>query len=812
MRFSSLHGVFRFLFALLLLLVAPHFASAQSPAKNDDGTVTIVVGGANPRWGIPDRNATSPAERARRTVFDAFSHKYPNIKLARYSSLALQGPAAESGILMAFAGGAAPDIVYVNFRQLRNYVGQGFLRPLNDLMAQNPDAMERVQPAIKKELDVDGQFYSVPYAQYVQALYYRKDLFRAAGLNPNQPPANWDEFYADCQALTDQEKGQWGFEFETGEEAYYWINFLWSAGGDIAREKPNGDYTAVFNSPEGKEALDYYRKLMLAPWTDKNGKQWKGVSTRTSTRRQDIVSGKVGMWFAYQSDDIANMNQFELNPSLIGIAPMPKGPSGKTANEMNAAMWGINSAVKDPAKLAACWTFLRFMASEEAAQIRTRAYVENGLGQLVNPSELHKWGYDEYITAAQKPWMKTNRDLFKTGKPEPNGPNMAFIYKLVNEPLDRALLYPDLSSQQILDEAVYKTNTKLLNYTPPAVMARKRLIAWSIVAVLGGVLAFFATRLVVTTIRIARLRRANANGATTPALPLRTHLTAWAFMAPAVGSVALWAYVPLARGMLMAFQDYRVLGNSRFIGMDNFIEAVGQDTFWRGVFNSFGFTAYLLLLGFFLPIGIALLLHEIPRGKVLFRILYYLPAVTTSVVVAMLFKQFWDPTPHGLANSVLGALHLPNDHKWLQDPSEAMFAVVVPIVWASAGPGCIIYLAALQGIPDEMYEAADLDGASFWTKVFRITIPTLSPLILINLVGATIAAFKIMEPVLVQTGGGPDYRTHTVGLEVWQNAFIYLKFGYATAAAWLMGMVLISLTVYQLRVLQNVRYSAGSRS
>lgn len=797
--------LFLFLPAVFLLFVAPWTARAQNtPAQ----TVTIRVGGANPAWGIPDRNATSPSERARRSVFDAFSRKYPHIKLERYSSLALQGPAAESGLLMAYAGGTAPDVVYVNFRQLRNYVGQGFLRPLNDLWAQNPDTLKRVQPAVKKELQVNGGLFSVPSAQYVQALYYRKDLFRAAGLDPSRPPTNWEEFYQACKALTNQEKGQWGFAFEEGTEAYYWINFLWSAGGEVAVQTPNGPYLAAFNTPEGATALEFYRRLHLAPWTDKNGKTWRGVATLTTTRKQEISAGKIGMWFAYQSDDIANMNQFDLNPSLLGIAPLPKGPTGITANEINAAMWGINSAVKEPAKVAACWAFLRFMASEEAAQVRTRAYVENGLGQLVNPSELQKWGYDEYITSAQKPWMKANRELFKTGKPEPNGPNMAFIYTLMNEPLDQALLYPDRPAKQILDAAVYKINTKLVNYTPPQEMARKRFWAWSVLAVLGGILAFFLSRAVARLVRA--VRRHDKLADTGPRLPLRVHLTAWAFMVPAVASVAVWAYLPLGRGMLMAFQDYRILGNSRFIGMDNFIEAFGQETFWRGIINSVYFTGWLLGLGFFLPIILALLLNEIPRGKVLFRVLYYLPAVTTSVVVAMLFKQFWQPTPQGLANTILG-LFGQAPHKWLQDPAEAMFAVVVPLVWASAGPGCIIYLAALQSIPDEMYEAADLDGAGFWTKIFRVTLPTLAPLIIINLVGATVAAFKIMEPVLVQTGGGPDNATYTIGLEVWYNAFMYLKFGYATAAAWLMGTLLIGLTIYQLRVLQNVRYSAGSR-
>jgi ABC-type sugar transport system permease subunit/ABC-type glycerol-3-phosphate transport system substrate-binding protein len=801
--------LYLFLAVLLTLIIGGGPARAQNSVQ----PVTIRVGGAYAGWGIPDRNATSPSDRARRAVFDAFSRKYPYIKLERYSSIAIQGPAAESGILMAYAGGTAPDIVYVNFRLLRNYVGQGFLRPLNDLLAQDPDTLKRVQPAIRNEIFVDGKLYSVPSGQYVQALYYRKDLFRAAGLDPNKPPANWDEFYAVCQALTDQEKGQWGFAFEQGTESYFWINFLWSAGGEVVERRADGTYIATFNSPGGVAALEFYRKLLLGPWKDESGKEWKGVATRSSTRRQDIMAGKIGMWFAYQSDDIANMNQYDLNPSLLGIAAMPKGPTGKTANEINAAMWGINSAVKDPKKLAACWEFLKYMASDEAAEVRVKAYVENGLGQLVNPVELERWGYTEYITAAQKPWIEASKQLFTTGKPEPNGPNMAFIYKLLNDPLDQAILYPNRPAKAILDASVEKINTKLLNYVPPAEMAAKRRNATLIAALIIGVAVFFIARAIRNALRVRTSVRPGAN------LPSSVHLSAWLFMAPAVLSIALWAYFPLLRGTLMAFQDYKILGGSEWIGLDNFIEAVGQDTFRIGLKNAFLFTVWLLGLGFCLPIILALLLNEIPKGKVFFRILYYLPAVTTSVVVAMLFKQFWDPTPNGLANSLKLFFDpvIPNflwpdgPQKWLQDPAQAMFAVVVPLVWAGAGPGCIIYLAALQGIPDEMYEAADLDGAGFFTKIWRITIPTLMPLIVINLVGATVGAFKIMEPVLVQTGGGPDNATYTIGLEVWYNAFMYLKFGYATAAAILMGLLLIGLTMYQLRVLQNVRFAGGNR-
>lgn len=799
-------------FAIALISLVASSANAQQ-TEAAAGPVTVTVGGANPAWGIPSPNATSPAERARRVVFDTFSKTHPEIRLQRYASLRIQGPAAESGILMAYAGGTAPDVVYVNLRQLRNYASQGFLRPLDDLIAQNPDTLERVQDRIKERLSIDGHIYSVPYAQYVQALYYRKDLFRAAGLNPNKPPKDWDEFYQYAQKLTDPAKGQFGFTFEQGSESYYWINFLWQAGGDISAKDASGKELASFNTPEGVNALEFYRKLLLTKYPGKDGKEQTGVAARTSTRRQDISAGKIGMWFAYQSDDVANMNQFDLNPSLLGIAAMPKGPTGISGNEINAGMWGINATVKDPKKLAACWQFIRYMASEEAAKIRCTAYVENGLAQLVNPNELQRWGYEEYITPIQRPWMEASKSLFASGRPEPNGPNMAFIYNLMNEPLDQAILYPTRDAKQILDASVAKINTKLLNYTPPGELAKQRAIAYVIFGAIVLGITLLVGRTVYTALQVAKLRQRNADAAKAVkrgGIPLRVHLSAWAFMLPAVLSIAIWAYLPLLRGLVMAFQDVQILGNSRFVGLDNFIEAAGQETFRIGMKNAFLFTAYLLTLGFFLPVVIALLLNEIPKGKTFFRVLYYLPAVTTSVVTAMLFRQFFDPSPNGLANTLLGVFGQ-EPAKWLQDPALAMFSVVVPIVWAGAGPGSVIYLAALQSIPDEMYEAADLDGAGFWTKIFQVTLPTLSPLLIINLVGATVAAFKIMEPVLVQTGGGPDYATHTVGLEIWQNAFIYLKFGYATAAALIMGALLIGLTMYQLRVLQNVRFSAGNK-
>jgi len=194
-------------------------------------------------------------------------------------------------------------------------------------------------------------------------------------------------------------------------------------------------------------------------------------------------------------------------------------------------------------------------------------------------------------------------------------------------------------------------------------------------------------------------------------------------------------------------------------------------------------------------------------------------AVTTGLVIMFLWKQFYDPTPHGLLNQIVAifarglrflGLHLhPAPIDWLGDPRMAMVAVIVPIVWAGMGPGCLIYLAALRGIPEEIYEAADLDGAGILSKVRNVTLPYLKPLIIINFVGAFIAAARSFDAVFVTTGGGPVFSTHVAGLEIWMSAFLYLKFGYAVAMAWIVGALLVGFTLFQLRILSRVQFKTA---
>jgi multiple sugar transport system permease protein len=414
------------------------------------------------------------------------------------------------------------------------------------------------------------------------------------------------------------------------------------------------------------------------------------------------------------------------------------------------------------------------------------------------------------------------KSLFDHGKHEAIGKGVQMIYLGLDEPLVEYALYPDRDPKEILDRAAAAVDAKMLGYVPEDVMRQRRAAAYGAVAGLLGVAFVTAFWLIRGKLRMPKLGMAQAAGSRSR----RHQIVTWLFLLPALASIALWAYVPLARGLTMAFQDYKITQPPRWVGMDNFIEAAAQQSFWIGMLNSLEYVALSLGIGFFLPIILAIMLSEIPWGKTLFRTLYYLPAVTSGLVIIFMWRQFYAAGADGLFNQLLssgagawngfaGLLHLPWHFDtnvaidWLNDPKWAMIAVVLPGIWAAAGPGSIIYIAALKMVPESLYEAADLDGAGVWHKITRIALPSIKPLIVINLVGAFIGSFKSMESIFVLTGGGPLQRTHVIGLEIWYNAFVYLKFGYATAAAWMMGILLIGFTLYQLRILRNVRFGVG---
>ncbi len=789
----------RRLLCLLCLLIAA-VAMGQ-----EELTIRMMSG----PYGIPPKESTSTSAQIKRKTFEEFHRANPGLRVVNAGGLSFTGGNLDDSMfLMSMAGDSAPDVFYVNFRQYYTFLEQGFCRPLDDLIAKDPQVMERCNPTVKGVLtSYDGKVYAVPFFQVAVALYYRKDLFKEAGLDPQKPPKDWNEFYEYAKKLSNPSKGRSGFMISS-PPGYQWSNFIYAAGGEAVKQEGTRWKSAI-NTPEAAKSVEFFRRMLV-------GKDAPAAISKNLT--DDIRTGKTAMWLNYSNDVLIQSS--DLSPSVVGMAQVPAGPAGY-ANEINAGMWAISSRVTDPKKLEACWKFIKFFAGDEAAKINTDKCVEMGMGNLVNPLFLKRFGYTEYLAQVDESYVRANEELFKTGHPEPYGKNCQQVYSVLDNMLDRARLNPNEPAEKILAAAASEMDEKLLGYTPPEVLARQRGWALGILVTL----AVFVTGLVAYLFKKAKntpdtfVERIPAG---TNRAKMRRFMTICLF--PAVATITTWHYYPLLRGLVIAFQDYGIQRGARWVGLDNFIGVFTQPLFYQSLWNSFVYVFLAVAIGFLMPIFLALALNEIPRFKVFFRTVFYLPAMTSSIVIAFVWRQLYDKSPTGLLNTLLkpviegvvnplflkiGKEPWPTAFDWLGDPALAMFAVVLPGIWAGAGPGSILYLAALKNIQPEGYEAADLDGASWVQKIRFITLPGLKPLILINLLGVFIAGFKAMENIFVLTQGGPLNSTRTIGLEVWQNAFMYLKFGYATAAAWVMGSILVGFTLIQIRTLLKMRFQTA---
>jgi ABC-type sugar transport system permease subunit/ABC-type glycerol-3-phosphate transport system substrate-binding protein len=811
--------------SLLPFCLVPFALCLLSPAA---AKVTITL------HQLPRQDVRTVEDRANLAVMERFLALHPNIDVQGFQGVTAPGISMDSGPLLAMAGGVAPDVLYVNFRQSDSYISQGFLAPLDDYVkrwagvSDIHDAPARLRHLILPQIwpvimrpGPDGRehIWAIPYGgALAKVLVYRKDLFRKAGLDPDRPPKDWNELYADAKRMTDPAHGQFGFGLAAGQSAsWHFIDFLWSAGGEAVRQGPDRQWRACYNGPEALAALKFYQKLCRSK-----------VAYRGADSTEKFGLGKIGMTFAYINDQMMS----NVNPNEVGIAALPAGPGGHRGNELNSRMQGINATIKDPRVRDAAWEWLKFSAGDEALRIKTQTFVEAGYARYLNPEHLRRFlppaEYRRYSRKTPAGWAEALSGAMKNGKPEPYGKNCQLIYVQMTPPLDMVTLTDrndDRFLQGLLDRSVSDTNQKLMGVIAPHVLHLRRQVALAVVLSLVACFALVFRYVIRSFTEGQEVTAPESVSAGSPfykrqrgAKAARTRF-AYLIMAPALLSVALWQYYPLARGSVMAFQDYRLILPSTWVGLDNFAEVLFAPLFWQSLWNSAKFMALSLGFGFATPILLALALHEVPRGKVFFRTLYYLPAVTTGLVIMFLWKQFYDPTPHGLLNQIVATfahglgfwgLHLhPAPIDWLGDPHLAMVAVIIPIIWAGMGPGCLIYLAALKGIPEEIYEAADLDGAGILSKVRNITFPYLKALIIINFVGAFIGAARAFDAIFVTTGGGPVFSTHTAGLEIWYAAFMYLKFGYAVAMAWIVGALLVGFTLFQLRILSRVQFKTA---
>ena len=242
------------------------------------------------------------------------------------------------------------------------------------------------------------------------------------------------------------------------------------------------------------------------------------------------------------------------------------------------------------------------------------------------------------------------------------------------------------------------------------------------------------------------------------------------FLTPMLVVFGLFAWLPIVRAVVMSVQETNLVSEPTFVGLNNFARVLSDPQFGTAVANTAWFALLALLFGFPVPIILAVLMSEVRRGRGLYSALAYLPVVIPPVVSVLLWRFFYDASPHGVFNTILGwvgAGPLP----WLQSSASAMPSIVIEATWANAGATVIIYLAALVAIPPELYDAADVDGASIWQKIRNVTLPQLRSVLIVTLILQLIATAQLFTEPLLFTSGGPNNATLTVLLLIYRYAF-----------------------------------------
>ena len=273
------------------------------------------------------------------------------------------------------------------------------------------------------------------------------------------------------------------------------------------------------------------------------------------------------------------------------------------------------------------------------------------------------------------------------------------------------------------------------------------------------------------------------------------------FLAPLFAFTAIFLILPLGFSVYLAFTRWNPLSEPRWVGTRQFEYLLFRDeAFWDTLLNTFTFAFALVVIGVPLALGLAFLFSR-ARARAVWRFVYYLPQITSFVAIAYIWQFVLDDR-YGLANRLLGFAGF-RGFDWLSDPTMAMISVILVMVWYDVGKNMVVFSAAIEGVPKDLYEAAELDGAGPWLQFSRITVPIIRPAVIFVTVTSFIGGMGFFALILAMTGGGPRGATEVTALYLYEMAFQDLRMGRASAGALILFAIIAVLTVLQFRLLRE---------
>jgi multiple sugar transport system permease protein len=282
--------------------------------------------------------------------------------------------------------------------------------------------------------------------------------------------------------------------------------------------------------------------------------------------------------------------------------------------------------------------------------------------------------------------------------------------------------------------------------------------------------------------------------------PWQRYLIWYAFIAPNVILFAIFGLLPILATILISFTRWNILGTPTWVGLGNFQRLLHDNEFWTSLRVTLVYAILFVIPSATIALGQALLVSLAGRWQAFFRTVYFIPVVTSITVIAMIWGWLFLPDDNGPLNYLIGYFGIP-PQSWLQSLTQALPAVTLAAVWSAVGYYMVLWLSGLQGIPQELLDAAMVDGANAWTRFWRVTLPLLRPTTMFIIVIGTINAFQAFALFYLLTGGGPLYNTTTIVLFIYKNAFRLQEMGYASAASMVLVVVTLIVTLVQRRAI-----------
>jgi multiple sugar transport system permease protein len=799
--------------AIALLGLAPRASLADPPIR-------LVV------WGL-EPGADTQNQDARIAEFE---RRHPNIKVAALSMGA--GAMNPQKLMTAIVGGVPPDLVHQDRFTIGDWASRDAFRALDDLLAEDARTNDPLAiraknyvPATWTETLYHNHVYAIPDETDDRVLYYNKTLFREAGLDPDHPPQTWDEMMKDAHALT-KKASSGGFE-RLGMVPLYgqgWL-YLWSWQQDGETMSADGRHCTL-NNPGTARALS-----SVVSWYDSFGglDAVSAFSGGFGSEAQDpFILGKLAM----RIDGDAYLNAIaRYAPNMdFGVIPVPVPAErlhheGIFKNDPPWATWsgGFSFAIPQGARhVKEAWEFVQWYDSPEAALIGAAAQAKysHSRGRLYVPRMeanviSNKAVFDAYKATLPSKYLAAKQlciDLLPFTHFRP----VTFVGQLLWDEqvraVDRALRH------KMPVEASLAQSQKVVQDELDAVYIRRTHPLLPMQKVAGGVAILAIIGIIAVCIGIARWMRKERAAARSEAR------AGFVFVAPWVIGFLIFTLGPIVASLILSFCDYDVLHPARWAGASNYVALVTSDRplVLKSLGNAIYLAAFGIPLGMVTSLAMALLLNTKIRGQQWYRTFFYVPSIVPVVATSVLWSFILNSDPNrGLINAGWQAtishwFHVPPPG-WLSVPTWAKPGLILMGLWG-AGGGMILWLAGLQSIPATLYEAASLDGASWWSQFRNVTLPMLSPYIFFNLIMGTIGALQTFESAYILGGTsngsttGPDDSLLAPVVYLFNNAFEYFKMGYASALAWILFILILGLTLGQLKLAPRwVHYESGGK-